>query len=186
MIKINLFPIAEIKKRYEIKLTIIWNIVAFLTILIVFSSIFFINSSKISDINNKIAYNKQKLNRLRFLRIQLNKFKKDKAILQTKFKVIKELESFKLLPPFVMEIFSKKIPEKSWLTYLDYKEGALKIKGIAIDEPTIVQFINNLKQTHFFSKIELIQINRIKISGYDFKSFYIDAQISKKNIKSIL
>ena len=186
MIKINLFPIKEIKKRYETRLTIIINIVVFIIIVSLFSWIFFMNSSKIDNINQKITYNKQKLNRLRFLRIQLKKFKKDKAILQTKFKVIKELEAFKLLPPFVMDLFSKNIPDKSWLTFLDYQKGEIRIKGVAIDEPTIVQFINNLKRTQFFYQINLLQVNKIDISGYSFKRFSIDLKMDKNRLKKIL
>ncbi len=186
MIKINLFPIKEIKKRYDIKLTIFVNVVCFIIILVIFGGLFYMNSVKLKNIESEISYNKHKLNELRMLRIKLKKFQKDKKILQTKFKIIKELESFKKAPSYIMYTFADNMPEKLWLKKFKEKGLSIQISGMTIDEPTIVQFINMLKKTKVFSKIELVQVSQVIISGYKFKSFSMNLEINKKNIKSIL
>ena len=186
MIRINLFPIEEIKKSYELKLTAFWNIVILIVVILSVSGIYYFNHLRINNIEQEITYNKTKLQKLRILRLQLKRFKKNKAILQTKFKIIKELEAVKLLPAFVMEIFSKNIPEKAWLKSLTYDNGALYISGVAIDEQTIVEFMDTLKKKGYFSKIELVQVSRRVISGYNFKSFIIDLKINNKKVKNIL
>ncbi len=186
MIRINLFPIKEIKKNYEIKLTVFWNIIIFLLIFISVSGVFYVNYLKINGIEQKISYNKKKLRKLKMLRVQLKKFKKDKAILQTKFKIINELESVKLLPAFVIDLFSKKIPEKAWLKSLTFDNGKMYINGIAIDEQTIVELMNRLKKSGYFANIELVQVNRKVISGYNFKSFIINLKINNSKVKNIL
>ena len=186
MIRINLFPIEAIKKSYELKLTAFWNIVIFIFILLSVSGVYYMNHLRINSIEHEISYNKTKLQKLRILRLQLKKFKKNKAILQTKFKIIKELESVKLLPAFVMELFSKNIPEKAWLKSMTYDNGAVHLSGVAIDEQTIVELMDALKKSGYFTKIALVQVNRRIISGYNFKSFIIDLKINNGKVKKIL
>ncbi len=186
MIKINLIPIKEIRQKYELKLTIIWNIVAFLIILISFSSIYYINTNKIDKIDKEIAYNKKKLKELRSLRIQLKKFQAKKKVFKTKFKIIKELENFKLLTPYLMSVFVENIPDKVWLKSIKENNFDLSIKGVAIDEPTIVEFIKNLKKTGSFSKVELIQVSQISYLGYKFKYFSLKISVNQKKLKDLL
>jgi Tfp pilus assembly protein PilN len=186
MIRINLFPIQEIRRNYELKLTLFWNIAVFIFIAVFISGIFYVNHLKIVKIEQEISYNKKKLQKLRMLRIQLKKFKRDKAILQTKFKIIKELESVKLLPAFIVELFSQKMPEKAWLGSLTYDNGIMYVSGVAIDEPTIVELMDRLKKSGYFSSIELVQVNRKVISGYHFKSFIMDLKVNYKKMKDIL
>ena len=186
MININLFPIKEIKKRYEIKLTVFVNILCFLIIIVFFGSLFYVNNIKLHKIESQISYNKHKLNELRMLRVKLKKFQKDKKILQTKFKIIKELESFKKAPSYIMYLLADNIPEKLWLRRFKQNGLSIQLSGLTIDEPTIVQFISMLKKTKVFSKIELIQVSQVIISGYKFKSFSMNLEINKKNVKSIL
>ncbi len=186
MIKINLLPIKEIKRKYEIKITIIWNVVIFCLIVGIFSGVYFINETKINKIDKEIAYNKRKLRELRSLRIQLRKFKAKKKLFQTKFKIIRELENFKLLPPYLMAIFAENIPEKVWLKSFKEDKFNISINGVAIDEPTIVQFIKNLKKTGAFSSIELIQVSQINYLGYKFKYFTLKMNINQKKLKDIL
>ncbi len=186
MIKINLLPIKEIKKKYEIKLTIIWNVLIFCIIVSVFSGIYFINDNKITKIEQEISYNKRKLRELRSLRIQLKKFQAKKKLFKTKFKIIKELENFKLLPPYLMAVLAENIPEKVWLKSLKEDNFDISLKGVAIDEPTIVQFIKNLKKTKSFSKVELIQVSQVTYFGYKFKFFSLKLSINQKQLKDIL
>jgi type IV pilus assembly protein PilN len=163
-----------------------WNVVIFCLIVATFSGIYFINKNKISKIDREITYNKKKLKELKSLRIQLKTFQAKKKLFKTKFKIIKELENFKLLPPYLMSILAENIPEKVWLRSLKEDNFKISLKGVAIDEPTIVSFIKNLKKTGSFSRVELIQVSQVSYSGYKFKYFSLKMNINQTKLKDIL
>ena len=90
------------------------------------------------------------------------------------------------MPSYLMYIFSENIPEKLWLKRFNKQNNTINLSGVSIDNPTIVQFIARLKKTKIFSKIELIQVSQILISGYKFKRFSMNIKINQEKVKKIL
>ncbi|GEM_PF-4491069 len=185
MVKINLFPIKEAKRNYLTRLTIVSNVIIFGVVIGIFALIFIFNSMEISELDGKIVSNKKKLEELKQLKVQLKKFQSDKEIIETKFKIINDLDSMRIASPYVLYQFSKSIPEKLWFTKLNINETSISLDGIGMDEPTIVDFIKNLKKIKIFSKVDLIQVSQIKVKDYKFKSFSINILFDTNKIRDI-
>ena len=174
MIKINLFPLKEIKREKAIRKIIIVNGLLFLLIVMFSGFIYFDNVEKIDNLDKSIKREKQKLTKLASLRKKIKEFKEKQKILETKLKIINDLNSFRLYPSYIFYLLSQKIPKEVWINYLNVTQNKISIKGIALDEPTIVKFINRLKETNFFKNIYLNQINQRNINKFPLKEFSID------------
>jgi len=173
LIRINLFPIKEIKKKINILQLTIINLIFFVFFLGCIGFGYKINHDKIIKLNKSIKKEEQKLKKLAYLRKQIREFKKKKKILETKLKIINQLDSNRLFPSYLFYILSKQIPKDIWLTNINFNKNIIKIQGISIDEDTVVKFINNLKNSNSFKNINLIQINQIIVNKIRLKEFYL-------------
>jgi Tfp pilus assembly protein PilN len=56
-----------------------------------------------------------------------------------------------------MDMVSKALPDAVWLTSMEYSGRTLKIKGNALTNNMIADFIANLEATGLFSEVNLIR-----------------------------
>ena len=72
------------------------------------------------------------------------------------------------------------VPERMWLESFKTDSSGLIINGIAFDNPTIAEFMEQLEQSKLFSKVDL-KTAKMKIFKDDvmLKSFEIMCQIQK-------
>ncbi len=186
MIKINLFPTKEIKRKKTIINIVVFNIILFLILTSISIFLYFENKNNIEMINKSIKNERKKLIKLASLRRKIEEFKKKKKILKTKLRIINNLDSNRLFPSYLFYILSNNVPDQLWLTYLKMYKNNITVKGIALDEQTVVKFIKNLKNTNIFKAINLIQVNQRIINNLKLKEFYITIEPNYNKLKGII
>lgn len=66
------------------------------------------------------------------------------------------------------------VPDKMWLTNLQYFKNRVNLKGIALDNKTVADFMINIEKSGFFNIVNLNQTAQVKIgSKLDLKKFEI-------------
>ena len=87
---------------------------------------------------------------------QVEDFEQKKKLLQDKNRVIEQLEKSRGGPVRVLDYVSRSLePLKLWLVRLSIKGNSVEVEGRALTNDDVVEFVNNLRQTDYFSSIQL-------------------------------
>jgi len=109
-------------------------------------------SSRLSDVKAEVAVNQREYDRLKPIIEEVEAFKKRNAELRHKIEVIEQLKANQFGPVRLMDEVSKALPELLWLTDLGVSGGALSMRGQALNENAVANFIANLGASPFFSE----------------------------------
>lgn len=178
MIRVNLLPVKEIKaavgRRREL---IIGGATLGITLLILLGS-FFYQSFRMSTLGNELAGLQKDIEALSSKIKELGDLQNNIKEFTSKYKVIEVLNQKKTGPVKVMESLSAATPPTLWLT--EYKEtgGSIDIKGLAVDNQTVADFINALAKSGHFKEVELVETTQADEKTGPYKKFAIKTGVS--------
>ncbi len=179
MLKINLLPIRQLKKRAKARNQIAGFLVVFLCIITLLGFVGLIQANSISSLNSKISNLESEMKKFTPILARIEQLKKEKAILERKIKVIKKLKKDSSLTVRTMDEVANIVDhERMWLQSLSQQGGSLSLKGVALDNQTIAKFMNNLKASPFVKSVNLSNSSLKKIGGKNFKSFSLNCAVA--------
>jgi Tfp pilus assembly protein PilN len=111
----------------------------------------------------------------------LKNLEKAKADLARKVALISELRSRQQSTVRMMDELSNALPEWVWLSSLNFAGNRLSLKGKAIHNNLIADFINNLKATNSFTDIRFQNSTKQKMSGLDVFNFNLSCVYVEKS-----
>jgi len=104
---------------------------------------------------------------------QVQDFEQRKKLLEDKNRIIDQLEQSRVGPVKVLDHVSQSLdPLKVWLTKLGVSADAVEVEGKALTNDDVVEFVNNLRRTDYFTAINLHESKAAvenKINVYQFK-----------------
>ena len=87
---------------------------------------------------------------------QVSDFESRKKVLEDKNRIIDELEKSRVGPVKVLDHVSQSLePLKVWLVRIAVSGKEIDIEGRAATNDDVVEFVNNLRRTDYFSNINL-------------------------------
>lgn len=178
MIKINLLLAKKGKKKVATRreLVVLMVSVGLLFIVLVFVQ-WKLNKAK-EDILAEISNKEKEIAQNKSLTTELNKAKESKKTLEEKVNVINSLRKEKASPARVLDELSIDKPEKIQFESLK-KEGArLGIEGIALDDETVANFMENLRKSKIFKNVDLVVSEQIEQGKIKLKKFILSCEIS--------
>jgi type IV pilus assembly protein PilN len=192
MIRINLLPYRELREKENIRKQMS---IFFLSFLVVAVFLLIYNMSlqkRIDGLNTKIANNKKMLTQFESQAKEVDRIKKEFDNLEKKTKVIQNLEkkrqdAFRLLDnmtKIVAENTSNsgsdslsdkdnKAVKRLWFNDFEAKGNTIGIKGIAMDNKTVADFMTRLEGSKLYKNVNLKTLKQQKISKLNLKSFEI-------------
>ena len=176
MIKINLLAVPKARKvrkaaaiQYEL---ILAGVVVGVVLAGCLSYLFALNA-KITRLQGDLVAANTKVARLKETVKEVENYEKNKKDLEEKNRIIEQLKKNQTIPVLLLDHVSQSMdPLKIWLQSLTAKAGQVDIDGKAITNTDIVEFINAMKGTNFFSDIQLIESRQTieaNIPVYNFK-----------------
>ncbi len=63
------------------------------------------------------------------------------------------------------ELASRISPDSEWLTSVTEKDNSLRVKGVAVNNPAIAQFMKRLEESPYIKTVDLISSKQAVISG---------------------
>jgi type IV pilus assembly protein PilN len=179
MIRINLLPIRAARKKENIR----WQVSVFLLMvmfgLVVVAYGAFDMTRRISNMNSKIQEAEQELTELEMLSNQVREIKDKLKQLQAKMDIIQRLEVNRTRSVRILDSMTGLvIADRMWLSSLTDKNGSVNMKGMAMDNKTIADFMKRLEGSPFFKNVNLIaskQVQNRELAG-KFKEFTITCQ----------
>lgn len=86
---------------------------------------------------------------------QVESLQSQTDLLREKLGVIVELKASQTGPVLLLDEVSRRLTDGLWLTRLDLEEGDVEIRGSALSEVPVADFVNNLEQSDYFASVRL-------------------------------
>ena len=175
MIRINLLPFRAARKKENVRRQVS---IFLLSIILVTGGLFYYNivlNSKLAELTKKVETTRVALNSKKKQAAEVDKIQKELEILKKKTEVIVSLALNRKDAVLLIDSMAKLVVEKRmWFTNLEAKVKSVDIRGIALDNKTVADFMTKLETSPFFHGVRLQSTKRQKIGEYDnLKSFVV-------------
>jgi len=185
MIAINLLPVKQLKKRYEIRNEVALYATILIGLVLIMSGITLSTLHTISTLKKENAVLSRKKASYQPILNQIDKLKKDKAKKEKKLEVIKQLKTGSLSMVRILDELARITPVgRLWFNNLSITKGQVKVLGIALDNATIAQFMNRINSSRFFTGAELARTNMVRVAQANLKSFSLTIGIKQPSTDS--
>lgn len=179
MIRINLLPIKEIKRKLRLRNEVLLFAASFLGVLVVLGSISLGMAQKANALSSEIKILEDKRKSVDRIVKQIDKLQKDKKLLETKLQAVDKLKSESQLMVHVLDEIANRTPTASmWLTSLKVSGTSLQLSGVALDNATIAQFMRTIEASDYFGPPELANASQTVVAGQKLKSFSLTMAIT--------
>lgn len=184
MLKINLLPIRQLKKRAKAKQQLFGMVILFVMVLASLAATGVLQAQKIKNLETDItALNKKKESYTPTLN-KIAQLKKEKEELARKTEIINKLKTNSSLTVRVLdEVATRVDKQRMWLEALQQQESSLSLSGVALDNQTVAQFMDNLKESPFVKDVTLTNSSQKVVSGRNLKSFELTCTVAQPDLK---
>lgn len=177
MIRINLLPVKEIKAEVSRRRDlIIGGLTLGLTGLILIGAYFY-QTYRLSNLGNELAGLHKDIEALNAKVKEIGDLQNKIKDFSSKHKVIDDLNQKKTGPVKVMESLSAATPPTLWLTEFKETNGSSDIRGLALDNQTVADFLNTLAKSGQFKDVELVESIQAEEKSGPYKKFAIRAGV---------
>lgn len=179
MLKINLLPIRQLKKRAQARNQLVLLLAGTCLLLFVCLLINIHQSSQITELNDSIARLRKEKQSYSKVLAKIEKLKREKIELQRKGDVIDKLQAESALTVHVMDEIANAVDNtRIWLNSVSQSRNSLQIKGIALDNRTISEFMNTLKKQKYITHVNLSETSQQKVSNRDLTKFSLNCSVA--------
>lgn len=175
MIKVNLLPVRAAAKLESLKVQASIAVLSLILLSIIIGYFHYMISDRIDGIRIEINDTQKEIDSLKSIIAKVNKFKKDKEVLEKKLNVIKKLDQGRRGPVHLMDELSSVVPDKLWIENLKEAGWRLTMTGLALDHDTIADFMTNMERSAMFENVKLQSTQQQKRAGLNLLKFAINA-----------
>jgi type IV pilus assembly protein PilN len=177
MIRINLLPFRSTRKKENIRRQLSVFVLSLILAVVAIFGANLLLGNQIDDLNSRITTTQSELVKYDKINKEIEEIKKKLDNLNKKLAVIRELEANRYEPVRLMDTLSQVIVEKRmWYTALDMKSELVTIRGIAIDDKTVADFMLRLESSGLFSTVNLKTLKQTDVQKTAVKSFEISCR----------
>ncbi len=180
MLKINLLPIRQLKKRAKAKRQFFGMVLLFLLTLALLAAVGVLQAKNISRLEKSIAQIKKETATYTPTLNKIAKLKKQRIELERKTAIIYKLKSDSSLTVRVVDEVANRVDKnRIWLQSLNQQRGSLSLTGVALDNQTVAQFMDNLKASPFITSVTLTNSSLKVVSGRNLKAFSLRCTVAQ-------
>ncbi|MGZ7065468.1 MAG: PilN domain-containing protein [Candidatus Aminicenantales bacterium] len=118
--------------------------------------------------------------KLQYVTVKLDQQKKLKASLERKINLINDLRAQQDLAARMMDQLSRSLPDWVWLSEVTYDAKGLQIKGKALSNNLIADYMTSLENSPVFMNVSLINSTQKKSQRNEYLDFSLSALLKKK------
>ncbi len=154
MIRINLLPIRQARKRESVKQQLILAAVVLLGAGIGLYLLYNSEANQVAHKKAQIKSTQQQIAQYKKVIGEVEKYKGLEETLNQKLKIIADLIKGKTGPVKVLDHLSQIIPKQVWLTSWKESGGNVSVEGEALGNKYVAQFVTALKESSKPAKVE--------------------------------
>ncbi|MBF0475238.1 MAG: PilN domain-containing protein [Deltaproteobacteria bacterium] len=178
MIRINLLPFREKRKRENVLRQVV---IFFVSVTVVGLVLFLVGYNQSSDIERLQGEQKQlNIQLVEYQKIldKITKAEKDKEEIQRMARVILDLNknrtgAVRMLDEMSIRIISNRI----WLTKISQSGGSMTLDGMSMDNKTLSDFMVALEESKYFANVNLAYSQQRKVDKLELKQFVISCTV---------
>jgi Tfp pilus assembly protein PilN len=125
-------------------------------LLVVLAAAFFLQRQMISRERDRLQTAQAEKKKLEYVVAKLAELEKQKAVYERKISLIRQLRAQQDSAVVILDELSKSLPDWVWLTDLASQGQAIQIKGNALSNNLIADYIYNLESSPHFAEVNLI------------------------------
>lgn len=167
-------PLEEVKKAKK-KLNI--QQVAILGLIVLLALFFLTQRSALNKERNLLRIVQEEKSKLQDVSTKLKKLRSQKETFERKINLINELKDHQSVAVNIMDEISKNIPEWVWLTEITYRSKKLQLKGRALSNNLIADYIANLEANPYFENVNLISSSQKATRNNQFMEYSLTANV---------
>ena len=184
MIRINLLPFRAARKKENIRRQVSVFFLCLLLVMVVLVWVHFYLGNKQTYLTTSVSDTKKELALYKQKNAEISEIRKKLKDLEMRQNVIEDLEKQRFEPVHIMdELTGKIVAERMWLTRLNISGNQMDIDGIALDNKTVADFIDNLESlsklndqtSQMYEKVRLNKLQQEEIRSLNMKKFEISA-----------
>ncbi len=180
MIKVNLLPYRERKKKDLWKRQIFVASATFGAFLLIIATLHGYIYFNVNGLERDVKAAEGRLKELNKLAAEFNSVKADKDLLAKKIEVINNLEKSRTDVVLLLNEVARTIPPgQVWLVLLAETGSNLRIDGIARDNLAVAVFMNNLERSALIKSVDLSASKQDKIANTKVQKFVLDCSLKK-------
>jgi Tfp pilus assembly protein PilN len=119
---------------------------------------------------------------LQYVEAKLEELEAQRELLQRKINLINRLRSRQGSAVLIMDHLSWNIPDWLWLTEATYSNFNLRLKGKALSNNLIADYISNLESSPYFTSVDLISSTLRRDQNNEYLEFSLTAQYVLPNL----
>jgi type IV pilus assembly protein PilN len=167
MIRINLLPVRQARKKQALVQSAIVAGVGLVVVLLVCFSLWTTINASINRLETQNGELKTEIENLSRVIGEVDAYKDKIKEAKKKKEVIERLRANRAGPVRVLDELAGNTPKKVWLTEVMRRSDKVTIKGLSLSEQDIASFMRSLQESEYFDGVKLEQITRDKDAGDD-------------------
>jgi|WetSurMetagenome_2_1015567.scaffolds.fasta_scaffold144223_1 type IV pilus assembly protein PilN len=152
----------------------------FLALVIALGAFYFFQKKALDQENALLATARQEKAKLSYVEDALKKQQAFRESLNQKITLIENLNAQRDLAPRLMDELSRRLPDWVWLTEVVYDAKGISIKGRALSNNLIADYISGLESSPQIMNVNLVASTQKTTQGDQYLEFQLRAMIEKK------
>jgi len=144
------------------------------------AALFYFQKKSLDREQDLLSRAKQEKNKLQYVITKLAEIEAQKANLQKKIDLITELQAQQAVVVHLMDEISKALPEWVWLTETAFDKGIVSIKGKALSNNLIADYMIALENSPYLSRVDIKSSTQRTVQNNQFLEFLLTANVSTK------
>jgi type IV pilus assembly protein PilN len=152
----------------------------FLVLVIGLGLFYFFQQKAFTRENTLLTKARQEKSQLQYVEAKLEEQRKARESLDKKINLIESLNAKRDLAPRLMDELNRRLPEWVWLSELTYDDKGIQIKGRALSNNLIADYIGNLEASPQLMNVNLVSSTQRTTQGDQYLEFSLRAVLEKK------
>jgi type IV pilus assembly protein PilN len=152
----------------------------FLALVIGLGAFYFFQRKAFDRENALLATARQEKSQLQYVEAKLEEQRKARESLDKKITLIESLNAQRDFAPRLMDELSRRLPDWVWLNEVTYDEKGIQIRGRALSNNLISDYISSLEASPQVMNVNLVSSQQRTTQGDQYLEFLMRAVVEKK------
>lgn len=180
MIRINLLPAREARRRIELRHQMQTAVLVVLLALGGGVWGYTTQNSNLEERQQELAQVQEEIKRLEAIIKEVQQFENKKNLLAKKVGAIEDIKTRQRRPARLLDEISRSLPDQMWLLSIKDTGAGMQISGKSFDNVGIAAFMENLERSLTFGSVELIESKSEILQGRQVVAFTVVARVAVK------
>ena len=170
MIRINLLPYRAARKKENIRVQLNIFIGSIVILLLLVWAINAFLGGRIDKLKADIASTRAQVAKYEKINKEIAEIRKKLDVLERKIKVIESLEADRKMPVENLDsLYQLLVEKRMWYTGLEEKNKTFNIKGIALDNYTVADYMTRIEKSDRFDTVTLKSVKQHSMKEKNLK-----------------